>query len=97
MTFSAMLLKAPHVGVREFKSNLSKFIKTKSPFIVTDRGLPVEVMIPYPEIVEIAELMDEATDSGTLRAVQEGRSAIKNKTKGASVSMLFDKIKKKNK
>ncbi len=94
MTFSAMLLKAPHVGVSEFKSNLSKFIKTKSPFIVTDRGLPVGVMVPYYEIIEIAELMDEATDSETLRAVQEGRAAIKNKTKGVPVSMLFDKIRK---
>lgn len=96
MTLSTMLLKAPHIGVREFKSNLSRFIRTRSPFIVTDRGAPVEVMIPYSEIVEIVELIDEVTDSETLKAVQEGRAAIKNKTEGVSVSVLFDKIKKRN-
>lgn len=97
MTISTMLLKAPHIGVRDFKTNLFKFIKSKSPFIVTDRGTPVEVMLPYSDIVEIAELIDEATDSETLNAIQEGRVAIKKHTKGIPVSKLFKKMRKQAK
>lgn len=94
MTISTMLLKAPHVGIRELKTNLSKLIKKDGPFIVTERGIPVEVMLPYSDIVELAELLDEATDIETLRAVQEGRSAVRDKAKGVAFSRLFNKIKK---
>ena len=60
MSIATMLLKAPHIGVRDFKTNLSKFIKRKGPFIVTERGVPVEVMVPYSDLVKIVELIDRA-------------------------------------
>lgn len=97
MTVAALLLKAPHIGVRELKTNLSRFIKENSPFIVTDRGKPIEVLMPYSEMVEIAEIIDEATDLETLQAVKEGREAIKSKVKGISVSRIFNKIRKERK
>ena len=97
MTIASMLLRAPHIGVRELKTNLSRLLKKGNPLIVTDRGTPIEVMLPYSDIVEIAELVDEATDIETLRAVGEGRAAIKSGAKGISVSRLFAKMRKRRK
>lgn len=97
MTIAAMLLKAPHVGVRELKAHLSQFLKKKSPFIVTERGVPVDVVLPYAEVIEMVELIDEAADFNALSAVHEGRHAVKEGAKGIPVLRLFNKIRKQRK
>ncbi len=95
MTLAAILLKAPHIGVRQFKASLSKFLKIGNPLIITDRGVPIEVVIPYAEAIEMVDLIDEATDLEALKAVAEGREAIKAKRKGISVLRLFSKARKR--
>lgn len=97
MTLATILLKAPHIGIRQFKSRLSKFLKGGNPLIITERGVPVEVVIPYAEAIEIVDLIDEATDLETLKAVAEGREAIKAKKRGISVLSLFSKVRKARK
>jgi len=97
MTLASILLKAPHIGVRQFKARISKFLKSGNPLIITERGVPVEVVIPYAEAIEMVDLIDEATDLETLKAVEEGREAIKAKRKGISVLRLFSKVRKRTK
>ncbi len=94
MTIATMLLRAPHIGVRKFKAGISKFIRAGRVLVVTDRGSPVEVVVPYPEMVEMVDLIDEVTDSDTLQAVRDGREAIKAGEKGISFFKAFAKIKK---
>jgi prevent-host-death family protein len=95
MTLATILLKAPHIGVRKFKARLSKFLKSGNPLIITERGVPIEVIIPYAEAIEMVDLIDESTDLVTLKAVEEGRAAIKAKRKGVSVLRLFSKVRKR--
>lgn len=97
MTIATKLLRAPHIGIRNLKNRLSWVLRHKSTFIVTDRGIPVEVLLPYSDMVEMIELIDEATDSEILRAVQEGREAVKAGAEGIPVSKAFNKIKKEHK
>lgn len=97
MTLAAILLKAPHIGVRQFKARLSRFLKGGSPLIITERGVPVDVVIPYAEAIEMVDLIDEATDLETLKAVEEGRKAIKAKKEGVSVPRLFLRARKARK
>jgi PHD/YefM family antitoxin component YafN of YafNO toxin-antitoxin module len=97
VTIAMRLLRAPHVGIRRLKENLSWFLQKKTPFIVTNRGVPVDVLLPYSDMVEMIELIDEATDSETLRAVQEGRDAVRGGAKGIPVSKVFNKIRKERK
>ena len=97
MTLATILLKAPHIGIRQFKTSLSRFLKGGNPLIITERGVPVEVVIPYAEAIEMVDLIDEATDLETLKAVAEGRKAIKAKKEGVSVLSLFSKVRKAHK
>lgn len=97
MTIAAQLLRAPHIGIRNLKNRLSWVLRHKSAFIVTDRGIPIKVLLPYSDMVEMIELIDEAADSETLRALQEGREAIKAGAEGSLVSKVFNKIKKERK
>ncbi len=97
MTLASILLKAPHVGVRQFKSHLSRLLNQGNPLIITEHGVPVDVVIPYQEALEMVDLIDEATDLETLKAVQKGRLAVKRKVKGVPVLGLFERLRKERK
>lgn len=86
------ILKAPHVGVRDLKEKLSKYLKDERPLIVTERGTPKKVIVPYDEMIEVLEILDELSDREALQTVQEGRKAIAAGAKGVPVSKLFKRI-----
>lgn len=85
------------MGIRNLKTNFSKYMKKNEPVIVTDRGTPVNVVMPYSDIIELLEIIDEISDKETVNTVLEARKAIKSGTKGIPVSDLFSKIKTKRK
>lgn len=92
MSIAADLLKADHVGIRDLKENLSKILKKKNPLIVTDRGTPAHVILPYSEMLELLDIIDEIEDRDTLKTVTEGRKAVKAGAKGKPAANLFGKI-----
>ena len=85
MAFSLNLLRARHVGIREFKENISGFFKKRGLLIVTEHGEPTRVVVPYQEMLEMADLMEELNDPQTLALVAEGRRAVRAGTKGIPV------------
>ena len=91
MKIAMDLLKADHIGVRDFKSHFSKRLKSARPVVVTDHSQPVKVIMPYADMVELLDMLDEMTDEKTLTAIREGRGAIRSGVKGIPVSRLFDK------
>lgn len=96
MSVSTDLLKARKVGVRDFKSHISKNYLGKI-VIVTSDGDPVSVNIPYEELLEMVDILDEITDEETSRIVEEGRRSIRSGAKGLSVSKSFKGIRAKRK
>lgn len=97
MSIAIDLLHAPHVGIRDLKENLSRFLKAKKPLVVTDNGTPVDVIIPYPEMLELIDIFDEIQDMEAIKTVQEAREAIRSGAKGIPVAKLFKKIQKAEK
>ena len=93
MSIAVDLLKSEHIGIRDLKEHISSVLKRKKTFIVTDRGVPVNVILPYSDIVELADIMEELSEPKTLEAVREGRLAVKSGSKGVLVSRLFGKRK----
>lgn len=96
MSIATNILKSPHVGIRDLKIHLSSFLK-KSPLVVTERGTPINVILPYSDVIELLDMLDEITDSGTVRTIQEGRMAISAGAKGIPVSNVFGKTKDQKK
>jgi hypothetical protein len=96
MSIATELLKAPHVGIRDIKEHLSKRL-LKDMLVITDRGTPVSVNLPYSDVLELADIMDELTDLETVATVQEGRKAIQEGAKGVPVIQLFKRIRAKRK
>lgn len=95
MTIAADILKSEHVGIRELKVHLSEILKKGKPVIITDRGTPVDVILPYSDMIEIIDIIDELMDLETIKSVEEGREAIKKGVKGIPVSGMFKRIREK--
>ena len=91
MNIATNILKSPHVGIRDLKIHLSSLLK-KGSLIVTERGKPVNVILPYSDMIELLDMLDEITDPGTIKTIQEGRKAISTGVKGIPVSNVFKKL-----
>jgi len=95
MNVAVALLRASHMGVRDFKDHLSSVLKKASPTVITDNGIPQNVVMPYEDAMELVDILDELQDPDTLEVIAEGRKAIKRGAKGRLVSKLFEKIRAK--
>lgn len=95
MSIAIDLLKSEHIGIRELKEHLSEVLKRGKSLIITDRGAPVNVLLPYSDMLELADIIEEISDPETLENIREGRVAVMAGAKGIPVSRLFKKIKSK--
>ena len=87
----ASLLRAKHVGVKELKNRLSELLRKGEPLVATDRGKPTHFVVPYDEMVEIVELLEELSDPAIGKRIQEGRRAYQ-KGQWVPVSRLWKKL-----
>lgn len=95
MGIAVDILKADHIGIRELKGHLTAK-SLKEPLVITDRGVPISINLPYSDVLELVDLLDEMTDSHTEKLVKEGRQAVKSGAKGIPVSRLFKKMRTAN-
>lgn len=91
MTVAKALLKARSVGVRDFRDHASKIIKSHQFYIITDHGRPTRVLLPYNDILEIVDILDELQDKMALKTIAEGRRDIRKGARGVSVAKVFAK------
>lgn len=85
MEIALDLLKAKHVGVRELKDGLSSFFKKDAPLVVTEHGVPSRVIVPYDDMLELLDIIEEIDDRETSALVAEGRRAVRKGAKGIPV------------
>ncbi len=95
MSIATDLLKADHMGIRDLKEHLSAKLLEKV-LVITDRGAPMSVNLPYSDVLELTDLLDELLDLETIGTIREAREAIKAGAKGVAVSNLFRKIRAKH-
>jgi PHD/YefM family antitoxin component YafN of YafNO toxin-antitoxin module len=86
MTISNALLRAKSIGVRNFRDGASRFIRRHEFLIITERGAPASVLLPYNDVLEIVDILEELEDRKTVKAIAEGRRAIRKGAKGIPVS-----------
>lgn len=85
MDIALDLLKAPHVGIREFKERASFLLNKRKTLVVTDRGKPTSVLVSYGDMLELLDVIEEINDPKTLSLVEQGRKSIKQGSKGIPV------------
>ena len=85
------LLKAPHIGIRELRNNLSAVIGRKKMAVVTDRGRPMEVLLPYETMLSLLTLLGDLVNSEMTGVVRRGQKAIKAGSKGVPARARLEK------
>ena len=91
MTLSGALLRAPRLGVREFRNKACALIKSSKFYLVTEHGKPAGVFMPYEEALELVEIIDELRDKKLLKTIAEGRKAIRRGAKGITLESALKK------
>lgn len=87
MSIAVDLLKAEHIGIRDLKAHMSTKLLNNL-MVITDKGKPVSVNLPYQDLLELMDILDELTDPGTMAAINNGREAIRSGEEGIPVSNL---------
>ena len=95
MSIALDLLKANHMGVKNFKKHVSSKLLDHI-LVITDHGKPVSVNVPYEEILELVDIVEEMSDPEIVKEVMKGRKAVKEGKKGVPVSEVFQKIRKRH-
>lgn len=88
----AAILRAEHLGVKDFKTHLCQIIKTNKPHVVTEHGKPKQFLIPYEEMIEIVEILEELSDIKLLREIQSARKSYKKNKESIPLHRLWKEI-----
>lgn len=74
MSSSHLLRKAKPVNVREAQAQLSKLIRSKFPSMVLSHGKPVSFLVPYEDMLDLVETLDELKDKRLLGEIERARA-----------------------
>ncbi len=91
MTRKSILRQAKPVNVREAQAKLSHLIRSKKPSLVLSHGKPVSFLIPYEEMLDLWEMLDELKDQKLLEEIARARSEYA-KGKAVPAERLFRKM-----
>ncbi len=75
MSLATQLLRVAPIGVKELKNTLSAVLRRGKARIVTEHNRPRHVLVPYEDMVELVELLDELADPRLLKQIAEGRES----------------------
>jgi PHD/YefM family antitoxin component YafN of YafNO toxin-antitoxin module len=86
MTSATDILKAPHVGIKEFRNRItSKSIRKDKALVLTDHGAPMKVVIDYDELIDLIERLEDLQDKRLWTLVNESRGAVARGDRGIDV------------
>jgi antitoxin (DNA-binding transcriptional repressor) of toxin-antitoxin stability system len=91
MSSTNLLRKAKPVNVREAQAQLSKLIRSKSPSLVLSHGKPMSFLVPYEDMLDLVESLDELKDQKLLEEINRARTEYAQ-GKRVPVERLFKKM-----
>jgi len=91
MTIKSLLRQSKPVNVREAQARLSRLIRSKRPSLVLSHGKPVSFLVPYEEMLDLVEMLDELKDQKLLEEIALARSEYKE-GKEVPAERLFRKM-----
>ena len=91
MGASSLLRNAKPVNVREAQAQLSKLIRSKSPSMVLSHGKPVSFLVPYEDMLDLVETLDELKDKKLLVEIERARTEYRQ-GKQVPAERLFKKL-----
>ena len=91
MSATSLVRKAKPVNVRDAQAQLSKLIRSKSPIMVLSHGKPVSFLVPYEDMLNLVDTLDELKDKKLLEEIERARIEY-GQRKAVPVEKLFRKM-----
>ena len=91
MTYRSLFKKAVPVNVKEAQAKISSLIKSNIPSLVISHGKPVAFLIPYEEMLEFLDMLEELKDQRLLQQIAKARLEYKQGKK-IPAENLFEKL-----
>jgi antitoxin (DNA-binding transcriptional repressor) of toxin-antitoxin stability system len=91
VTTKSILRQSKPVNVREAQATLSRLIRSKNPSLVLSHGKPVCFLVPYEEMLDLLEMLDDLKDRKLLEEIARARSEY-TEGKAVPVERLFRKM-----
>ena len=88
----AAILRADYLGIKEFKEHLCRILKQNKPHIITEYGKPKHLVIPYDEMFEIIEILEELSDPAFIKEIQAGRKSYKKGKEAVPANKLWKEM-----
>lgn len=67
------LLHAKTIGVRDLRENLTKIVKNNKPYLVVKHGERKMFLVPYEDIVDLIEILEESKDAVLREEIRRAR------------------------
>lgn len=83
-----LLRKAKPVNVREAQAQFSKLIHSKVPSMVVSHGKPVSFLVPYEDMLDLVESLEELKDRKLLGEIARAREEYAQGKSGAGGTTL---------
>jgi antitoxin (DNA-binding transcriptional repressor) of toxin-antitoxin stability system len=79
------------VNVREAQARLSRLVKSKLPSMVCSHGKPVSFLVPYEDMLDLLDTLEELKDAKLLKEIARARDEYA-KGKSISAERLFRRM-----
>ncbi len=74
MSATNLVRTAKPVKVRDAQAQLSKLIRSKSPTVVLSHGKPVSFLVPYEDMLNLVDTLNELKDKKLLAEIERART-----------------------
>jgi hypothetical protein len=78
MTYRSIFRDAKPVNMREAQAGLSKLAKSSKPSLIISHGKPLSFIIPYDEMLEVLDMVEELRDVRLIKGIALARSEYEN-------------------
>ncbi len=92
MSLMKEIARAGHVGVKELRDHAPQYMRDDQVYLVTRHGRPTKFLVPYEEMAELMDILDELSDPETLEMVAKGRRAIAAGEKPVPVKKVWQRL-----
>ena len=92
MSLMTDIVRAGHIGVKDLRDHAPKYMRDNQVYLVTRHGRPTKFLVPYEEMAELIDILDELSDPETMKMVAEGRMAIAKGEKPVPVKKAWQRL-----
>ena len=67
------LMKAETIGAKRLREEIFTIVKEKKTYVITNKGKQEMFLIPYEDVIELMEILEESKDAALQEHIRKSR------------------------